>query len=129
MYYCPDCGGFFEKALKSYETHGFTSPPFEERYYCPYCEGEDFYEKITTHCRCCGAKLREGLSDYCGEACEKKGKKLWLKDAKRRNLLKHDPISLIIRELNSYNRKNNTNYSYGQYIAYIRPEIKKNEKY
>lgn len=125
MYYCPECGFHFEKPIKTYSTHGFTSPPYEKNYCCPNCNSVSFYEKNTTHCRCCGAKLRQGITDYCSEACEKKGKKLWLKEVKRRQQFFFNPINSIVRELEIYNKMHGTNYSYGKYIAIILPEEKR----
>ena len=122
MYYCPDCGTEFEKPEKHYETHNLTSPPFEVIYYCPSCKGENFFEKSNTHCRCCGVKLRNGHTDYCSATCEKRGKKLWAREVKRRRLLVSNPVNSIIRELEFYNKTHNTNYSYGQYIALIKPK-------
>ncbi len=122
MYYCPDCGSEFEKSEESYETHGLIHPPYESVYCCPYCKGTDFFEKSTTHCRCCGIKLRKGLKDYCSESCEKRGKKLWQKELKRRKIISSDPVNILVREVSIYNKKHNTKYSYGQYVALIKPK-------
>jgi len=129
MYYCPDCGSSFEKPEKSYERHSLDNPPYEKIYLCPKCLGDNFFEKSTTHCRCCGAKLRTGLDEYCSDACRKKGEKLWKREIKRRKLILSNPLNQIIKELKIYNQLHSTNYSYGQYIALIRPqEVKKNDK-
>lgn len=125
MYYCPECGLQFEKPIKKYSTHGFDSPPYEKIYCCPSCNGIDFFEKNTTHCRCCGAKLKQGKIDYCSEACEKKGKKLWIKEMRRRKLFNSNPINRIVRDLKVYNKTHGTNYSYGQYVAIILPMEKR----
>lgn len=127
MYYCHDCGSHFEKPCKTYSTHSFTSPPYEKIYCCPSCKSESISEKNTTHCRCCGAKLRRGAVEYCSDACKNKGEKLWKKEIKRRQLSSSNPINLIMRELESYNKAHGTNYSYGQYVAIIMPE-EKNKK-
>jgi len=124
MFYCPDCTAQFTKPDVIYEKHGLSSPPFEVIYTCPFCQGTAFYEKITSHCRCCGAKLKGAKSDYCSKECFEKGKKLWLMEQKRRKRIKSDPINEIIHELKEYNLMNNTNYSYGQYIAIIKPKLK-----
>jgi len=129
MYYCPDCGGEFENCEIIYETHNFQNPPFEKNYCCPFCKSTGFYEKDTKHCRCCGIKIRDDLIDYCSESCKKKGKKLWEKDVKRRKIVSTDPVNILVKEVEIYNKINNTKYSYGQYVALVKPrEAKKNEK-
>jgi len=129
MYYCPDCGLEFEKPLKTFCTHSFTSPPYEKKYCCPDCKGESFFEKNTTHCRCCGAKLRSGAIEFCSDSCRKKGEKLWKREIKRRKLNTENPINNIVRQLEIYNKTHGTDYSYGQYIAIIIPmENRKNDK-
>lgn len=127
MYYCPNCGCEFELAEVFYETHGLLNPPFEKRYVCPCCKNDGFYEKTVTHCRCCGRKLN-GKEEYCSKECEINGKKLWQKDRKRRGLNLKSPVNLIIKELQFYNQTNRTNYSYGQYVALIRPTLKRGKR-
>ena len=121
MYYCPECGTEFEKPKKSYSSHNLSCPPYEKVYTCPNCLGENFFEKNTTYCRCCGSKLRRGAVEYCSESCKSKGKKLWNKEIKRRQERLTNPINRIVGELEIYNKINSTNYSYGQYIALVLP--------
>lgn len=117
MYYCKNCGGEFESPEKTYEKHGLSSPPFEPLYICPYCSSTEFREKTATHCRCCGAKLKKGDTEYCSISCRKKGEKLWERERLRLNLQQESPINKIIKELQGYNKLNGTNYSYGQYVS------------
>ena len=117
MYYCPECGCEFKIAKKIFEKHGFTSPPFEGIAVCPDCGGTDFYQKSSTHCRCCGSKLSESQSDYCSDACKSKGIKMWKREQKRRHIRNLSPINLIVAELEHYNKENHTTLSYGQYEA------------
>lgn len=44
MFKCNDCGAEFEEPRIYYETHGFSSPPFEERAECPNCGWTGFEE-------------------------------------------------------------------------------------
>ena len=125
MYYCQDCGVEFEMPLIVTETHSLTTPPYEKLYVCPSCKGMSYREKLSTHCRCCGAKLLNTNSDYCNDECKKRGKAMWEAERKRRRLTFTNPIAIIIRETEEYNRSHGTNYSYGQYVAFIRPEVKK----
>lgn len=127
MYYCPECGTNFEKPDKKYCKHNLSSPPYEKIYCCPKCNSESFFEKTTTHCRCCGAKLKKGAFEYCSDACKKKGEKLWIREIKRRNLLINNPINKIVHELEIYNKINGTNYSYGQYVTLILPKEKRKD--
>ncbi len=115
MYYCPDCGYEFENPQKTLERHGFTDKPFEKLAVCPDCGGTDFYEKNSTHCRCCGSRLSESQSDYCSETCKRKGLKLWKREQKRRKIRNYSPINTFIAELTLFNLQNNTELSYGQY--------------
>lgn len=125
MFYCKSCGYEFDHADVTYETHGLQSPPFEEICVCPACRSTDFFEKSSTHCRCCGSRLPAGAKDYCCETCRTRGEKLWKKERKRRNVLSQSPLNLLVKEVDAYNRKNGTNYSYGQYVALIQPKGRK----
>lgn len=115
MYYCPDCGCEFAVPKKISETHGLTSPPFEVIYVCPNCKGSEFYEKTSTHCRCCGAKLSDSQTEYCSDTCKNKGIKMWKRELRRRRLRTENPLNLFIAELEYYNKQNGTMLSYGQY--------------
>lgn len=125
MYYCPDCGYEFKVALRYTETHNLDYPPFEDVFVCPNCKGRNYYEKIETHCRCCGARLSENLKEYCSESCYMKGMKMWNKEKARRKINEKSPLTELTREVKNFNRKNNTEYSYGQYVALVRPKLNK----
>jgi len=128
MYYCKNCGHDFSEPEKTYETHIFTDTPFELLYVCPSCKSGNFREKNLTHCRCCGSKLPQGSVEYCSDSCRNRGEKLWRKELyRRRNVLK-DPLHSVVRECISYNEENGTDYSYGQYVAIIRPKLLKEKK-
>lgn len=123
MFYCFDCGNEFENPKKIYETHNVQSEPFEKILVCPVCSSTKFKEKITTHCRCCGARLPKGNKEYCSERCHTKGEYLRSKEIKRKKTAERNPINTILKELNIYNTLNRTNYSYGQYVAIIKPKL------
>lgn len=125
MYYCKNCGSEFSEPKKTYETHIFSDTPFELFYVCPNCNSGNFHEKNLTHCRCCGSRLPRGQTEYCSDSCKSKGEKLWNKQLKRRNADLKDPLKMVVRECIHYNRENNTSYSYGQYVAIIRPKLLK----
>jgi hypothetical protein len=130
MYICLKCGSEFKTPIKLTETHSLPNPPYESLYVCPNCKSSDYEEKKVKHCHCCGAKILNGDSDYCSDACKIKGEKLWLKEAARKNLLTSSPIYCLVREADEYNKANKTNYSYGQYVAFVKSKkrIKKNAK-
>jgi len=111
MLICSDCGSQFEKPDTYAETHGFNSPPFEEKRCCPFCKSTNIREKNLTHCRCCGAKLTNA------------GEELWRRERLRRKLANANPISRIIKEAEEYNRAHGTDYTYGEYVAYILPGV------
>ena len=125
MYYCKNCGREFEKAEKSYETHRLADTPFEVFYVCPFCKSQNFHEKNLTHCRCCGSRLPKGQTEYCCDSCKNKGEKMWQREVKkRRNTLK-SPLQMVVKECAEYNKVHGTKYSYGQYVALIRPKLKR----
>ena len=39
MFVCLDCGKIFQNASHYIESHGFDSPPYEQRDGCPSCGG------------------------------------------------------------------------------------------
>ncbi len=122
MFYCKKCGFEFHTPQKIYESHGLGSPPFEEIRACPNCKSLSIAVKKTTHCRCCGARLKGVTDCYCSNACREKGERLYALEQKRRHLRNDSPINLIIKKLNCYNATNGTNLSYGQYVALILPK-------
>lgn len=128
MYYCKNCGHEFSEPEKNYEAHQFSDLPFELIYICPNCKSGNFREKELTHCRCCGGRLPKGCEEYCSPACKARGEKMWQRELKRRRQSLKDPLQMIVRECILYNKEHNTNYSYGQYVALIRPKILKEKK-
>lgn len=115
MYCCTDCKAEFEFAEIIFETHGLSVPPYERIRRCPVCHSTEFNEKENYHCNFCGAKLRE-KGKYCSEKCEKAGEIYYAEQEKRRAHFIGSPIASAVREVDEYNRKNGTKYSYGQYF-------------
>ena len=128
MFYCKNCGYEFEKPLKLLETHNLDAPPFESLSVCPMCKNTNIAEKKVTHCRCCGARLNNGEIDYCSERCRENAIKLQNIENKKRKIRLESPLNILIRQLNEYNRQNNTKLSYGQYVAFILPKMKAEKK-
>ena len=100
MIVCSDCGSEFEKPEIYREAHSLSAPPFEERRCCPFCNGDE----------------------YCSDRCRERGEAMWRRERLRRRLLKANPISRIIKAADEYNAAHGTNYSYGEFVAYIMPE-------
>ena len=125
MYICYDCSGEFETPENLVEKHLLDAPPYEVSYVCPFCNSSNFKVKSHSHCCCCGAKLPNTDSEFCSNECRNKGIKLWKNEFKRRKQLLINPINVIIRELENYNKEHNTNYSYGQYVAIIENQRRK----
>lgn len=124
MLICKTCGAEFQEAVFLTETHGILAPPYEKIAVCPFCNSSSIEKKELTHCRCCGARLQESNNGYCSENCKEKGEKLRLKELKRKRERYNSPINVILRECQYYNIENNTNYSYGQFVALILPKIR-----
>ncbi len=123
MYYCKNCGNDFKVPEKIYETHLLSNPPFELLYVCPTCKSGNFHEKNLTHCRCCGGRLPKNAEEYCCDACKIKGEKMWHRELKKRQLQLKNPLQTVVKECNIYNKTHSTSYSYGQYVALIRPTL------
>ncbi len=125
MFICNACGTEFSEAKILIETHGLTSPPFEKISVCPFCASSNFRETVFSHCRCCGARLRENEMGYCSDACKEKGEALRRKELKRLKERYNSPINEILRKRDEYNLSHNTRYSYGQFVAIIMPKEEK----
>ena len=85
-------------------------------------------EKNALHCRYCGARLKEGRTEYCNDLCRRAGQYLWQKQQRRRRKWLNSPLSHIVARVEEYNRANKTTYSYGYFVAYIVPELIKGGK-
>ena len=128
MYECQDCGHIFEFTVLSIEKHGLDTPPFEKFGKCPVCSSGFFREIKRAHCRCCGARLPLGRIDYCDEYCRKRGNELWKREALRRTKHNTDPLTILLKQIDEYNKLHSTRYSYGQFVALVLPTIKKGGK-
>lgn len=128
MYYCMKCGCEFETAAVFTETHGFTSPPFEELRCCPLCGSGSIKPKAVSYCRCCGARLAKQDEEYCSPSCRKKGEEMRRREMKKKRLVFSSPLFETVREVDEYNRKNRTDYSYGQYVTLIKPYLKRGSR-
>ena len=115
MYRCTDCGMEFEFAEIFFETHGLSTPPYERIKRGPHCHSAKFLESESLHCNFCGAKLtKEGK--YCSERCRKAGEIYYAEQEKRRAIFIGSPVAAAVREVEEYNKKHGTKYSYGQYF-------------
>lgn len=128
MFYCLNCESEFEKAASFKESHGLSSPPYEEISCCPNCGSESIHEKWHKYCLNCGKTLYESNSFFCSEACRKRGKEIWSKELSDRRKRRNSEINKILKELREYNALHKTNYSYGQFVAIIRPDKKRGRK-
>ncbi len=122
MYICTDCGRKFEKFDLFFEEHGFDEPPFEGVAVCPFCNSSKIKENKIRRCHHCGIILTD-RRDFCSDSCRNAGMKLWRYEQRRRRRNAVDPINMITLELEDYNRRNKTCYTYGQYVARILPSI------
>ena len=120
MYYCTECNSKFNNIKQIYEKHNLSTPPYEKVLCCPFCGGKEIKEMVYTHCKCCGARMKNTNREYCSDICEKKGKKIWEKQNQKINKEKSNPINKVLRELNEYNKKSKSKLSYGQYVAFIK---------
>ncbi len=117
MYICQDCEKEFNLPEKIFEKHGLTERPFEAISVCPECGSSKITQKVFSHCRCCGAKLRDGSREYCDSTCRRRGEKMWADQRKRLKEREKNPLILAIREVEAYNKANGSRLSYGQYFS------------
>lgn len=128
MYYCTECGCEFEAAKSYTETHSLCSPPYEERRCCPFCGGSSIHVKAVSYCRCCGAKLGSEEKEYCSPSCRKRGETMRRRELNRKRLIYSSPLFQTVREVDEYNKRNHTDYSYGQYVTLIKPQLNRRRK-
>ena len=127
MYYCNDCGREFTCAAQFKETHGFSNPPFEKVSCCPFCGSTEIEEAPPVYCKCCGAKIT-GKGDYCSDSCRAKGEAMRRRELKRRRALYFSALYETVRKADIYNNQHGTNYTYGQFVAYIEPKLGRKRK-
>lgn len=89
-------------------------------------KSQDF-EKNYFYCRYCGARLKDGRTEYCDSRCRRMGQYLWEKQQKRKRKWLQSPLAKIVSKVESYNKAFKTNYSYGYFVAYILPKLIKGE--
>ena len=123
MYYCRNCHSEFETPKIVTEKHGLTSPPFETFCVCPFCRSTDYKEMTVKYCHSCGARLSNINKTYCNDACRLTAMRLRKKEALKREKLIGSQLTILLREVERYNAEHNTKFSYGQYVAIIRPEL------
>lgn len=115
MYYCLDCEEKFERPYRK----AAKGKPTDKTDYCPYCDSKNIEELVVEYCRCCGRKLKNGNRRYCSSVCISRGPKMYERQEKRLIKLRSSPIYQIARKIAEYNKKNNTDLSYGQYVALV----------
>ncbi|MBQ8203040.1 MAG: hypothetical protein IJZ75_02015 [Clostridia bacterium] len=86
------------------------------------CNFQDSKQKVR-HCKYCGARLKEEISEYCDRDCRIKGQRLWIREQRRRRRWLSNPIGRMVLQVENYNKAHNTNYSYGQFVALCLPKI------
>lgn len=123
MYRCKDCGKNFHTPKIITERHNLEQPPYEKRFVCPECQSGEITENVNRYCRCCGAILRDGAEEYCDRFCRRRGQKLWENERRRYRRYNLSPLSKTVAQVDEYNRTHGTHLSYGQYVAYVLPQI------
>ena len=116
MYCCQDCKKEFELVEVVFERHGLDTPPFERVRLCPFCHSNNFSEIEEYFCGYCGSKLKSNI-DYCSPLCRKKGIELRKREFAKKEFLENSPLMKSLKELDEFNKANNTKYSYGEYVA------------
>ena len=123
MYNCKDSKRRFENFKVIIERHGLDSAPYQKIAVCPICGGTDLEQFAVSHCRYCGARLKRKDGVYCGPQCRKNGEILWRLEEKRRKQRTQDPVNIITKRLEEYNKLHKTNYSYGQFVSLVLPRL------
>lgn len=120
MFYCDECSKEFPVLKIIYDHHGEPAAKPERLRVCPFCNSMNFTKVPDLFCHCCGAKIKSG--EYCCKSCETKGKKLRAEEEKRKHERHISTLFLALGEVESYNKENNTNLSYGEYFSRIKNE-------
>ena len=123
MYYCHSCNCEFEAPEIIIETHGLSSPPYEKFSVCPFCRSTDFSIIKVKYCHACGARLYGDNENYCNDSCRLTAKRMEERERKRQKALHENPLAVLVREVEEYNQKHNTRFSYGQYVTLIKPKL------
>lgn len=128
MYRCQDCDYQFLYADSLVDRHNLENPPFEKIAVCPNCKGRNFSEIKKHYCKYCGRSLKKDVTEYCSDYCRKKGEKMWQEQAVRKNLYNQNSLVSITRELEEYNKKHKTNYTYGTFVSKVLSKKQKETK-
>lgn len=126
MFVCKNCYASFGEPKADTERHGLSEAPFEEFLCCPKCGSRSIYETKGGYCRSCGRKIAAG-KEYCNDTCRKQGEALWAKQRFAREQQKNDPLLILMRKAEKYNKLHNTNLSYGQFTAYLEAGVIKDD--
>jgi len=128
MYICLDCRCEFENPAILTEKHNLSYPPYEHFCVCPFCKSTNYKKEETKYCHCCGARLNPSQEKYCSKKCRINAQKLQIQELKRHKLISNSYVYKTVREVEDYNRKNNTRLSYGRYVALIEKSKKRSRK-
>ncbi len=115
MYRCQDCEKSFRYVEVVFEKHDLNSPPYERIKRCPFCKSLNYRSYRECYCGCCGAPTEDGR-EYCNDSCKRVGEALKEAEKKKQQFIRNFDVSRAIKEVDEYNRRNKTKYSYGQYF-------------
>jgi len=127
MYKCTDCGETFSFPERTRENHNLLCAPYEIYYVCPKCKGQNITEIRKRYCRCCGKVLQSRENDYCSKRCKSQGEIAYTIQMEKYKHIAESPLYKTVRALEKYNKEHHTRLSYGQYVAFVLPDNKKEE--
>lgn len=116
MYKCHNCNEHFTTPEVYTERYNLDTPPYDKISKCPACGSVNFEVLKPTYCANCGVPIAEGES-YCSDICRKLGEAARERERECRRIVHDFDVSRAIREVDAYNKKHGTNYSYGRYFA------------
>ncbi len=114
MYFCKKCKSEFKNPL--IERGNGEWSIYSTVLLCPECGSDGIEYLPPVYCGFCGFQVSRGKS-FCSETCKRMAEKYNRREKERKKKVEEFDVSKAIKEVDSYNKKHKTAYSYGQYFA------------
>lgn len=114
MYECKNCKAEFSLPVVEFAKSGDINDVVR---YCPNCMSLHIDKIEVKKCAFC---LKERVSrgeKYCSDFCKRFGEESEKRSAERKRKVQEFDVAKAIVEVDEYNKKHRTSYSYGQYFA------------
>ncbi len=118
MYNCKKCKAEFMSPLIERLRGAKRCDTHKVELLCPVCGSDniDYIKPQYCYCGFCGQRIAAG-ANYCSDSCKRLARKYELLEQERKKKIADFEISKAIKEVDTYNKTHNTDYSYGKYFA------------